>query len=76
MRNVYGYLWGIWWWRVTKNADSFRESTNLENSLPEARSLQAIREQGAQTAWNWGAKRRIPNFVPVDVVLGGHVRRS
>lgn len=52
MRNVYGYLWGIWWWRVTKNADSFLESTNLDSSLPDARSLQAIREQGAQTAWN------------------------
>lgn len=73
MRNVYGYLWGIWWWRVTKNADSFRESTNLENSLPEARNLQAIRERGAQTAWNWGAEKCIPNFVPVDVVLRGRV---
>ena len=79
MRNVYGYVWGIWWWRVAENASTVRERHTLEGSLPEARSLQAVREQGAQRAWDWGIEKRIPSFVPIDVVLKGnvsHVRAS
>lgn len=72
MRVTWGYVWGIWWWRMTgQSMDPNRLRTNLVTIVSSIKSAEDLRTPVFQKLRDNGLKSGIPQGVPVDIVVAG-----
>ncbi len=69
---MWGYVWGIWWWRMTgKNMDPNRLRTGLSAIPSSLANAKDLRNPRIQVLRDRGLARGIPEFVPTDIVVVG-----
>lgn len=69
---MWGYVWGIWWWRITgESMDSDRLRIDLGSIPPSFSTLDELRKAKVQELRDRGIAQGIPSHVPTDVVFSG-----
>ena len=72
MKLTWGYMWGIWWWRITgEQLDADRLRTDLANIPGVIASSRELGTVDVQATRNRGLASGIPQSVPMDVVTTG-----